>query len=93
MMGYRDKPGETVLRDPSQLKKEALPFMHYPSGHEEGWTDSLKNMMHNYYQAIVNQVPISGSVATFKEGYEIMVINDAIVRSARSGTWETVNWE
>jgi predicted dehydrogenase len=92
LMGYRDKPGETVMRDSKQLKKEALPFMHYPSGHEEGWTDSLKNMMHNYYQAIVNDEALSDSVATFKEGYQIMVINDAIVRSVQSGTWEKIDW-
>jgi predicted dehydrogenase len=89
-MGYRDKPGETVLRDPGQLKKEALPFMHYPGGHEEGWTDSLKNMMHHYYQAIVSGEPLSDSVATFREGYQVMRINDAILRSARSGAWEKV---
>ncbi|TXK82644.1 Gfo/Idh/MocA family protein [Paenibacillus sp. N3.4] len=91
VMGYRDKPSETVLRDPKQLKKEALPFMHYPSGHEEGWTDSLKNMMHHYYQAIVSGEPISDSVATFREGYQVMTINDAIIRSVKSGTWEKVN--
>lgn len=89
-MGYRDKPGETILRDPNLLKKKALPFLHYPSGHEEGWTDSLKNMMHNFYDAVVNNEVVSHSVATFKEGYQIMLINDAIVRSVKTGTWEKV---
>ncbi|TDF99463.1 Gfo/Idh/MocA family protein [Paenibacillus piri] len=91
LTGYRDKPGETVLRDPNQVKKEALPFLHYPSGHEEGWTDSLKNTMHHFYAAILNKEAPSNSVASFKEGYQIMVINDAVIRSVKSGTWEKVD--
>ncbi|MNI24567.1 Glucose-6-phosphate 3-dehydrogenase [compost metagenome] len=90
LKGYRDRPGETVLRDPNQVKREALPFLHYPSGHEEGWTDSLKNMMQHYYQAILKNETLFDSVATFRDGYEIMVINDAIIRSVRSGTWEKI---
>jgi predicted dehydrogenase len=89
-MGYRDKPGETVMRDPNLLKKAALPFLHYPGGHEEGWTDSLKNMMQQFYTAIRHNSPLSNSVATFKEGYRIMLINDAIVKSVNSGGWEKV---
>ncbi|WP_261305819.1 Gfo/Idh/MocA family protein [Paenibacillus andongensis] len=89
-MGYRDKPGETILRDPTLLKKKTLPYLHYPSGHEEGWTDSLKNMMQHYYEAVFNNAAPTDSVATFKEGYQITLINDAIIRSVKSGTWENV---
>jgi predicted dehydrogenase len=90
LVGYRDKPSETVLRDPSLVKKEALPFLHYPGGHEEGWTESLKNMMKNFYDAIHGEVTHSDSVASFAEGYQIMLIIDAIVKSTKTGKWETV---
>ncbi|GGG03012.1 Gfo/Idh/MocA family protein [Paenibacillus abyssi] len=90
LMGYRDKPSETVLRDPSLVKKEALPFLHYPGGHEEGWTESLKNMMQNFYNAVNGITSHSDSVASFKEGYQIMLIIDAIVKSAETGCWEKV---
>ncbi len=90
VVGYRDKPSETVLRDPSLLKKEALPFLHYPGGHEEGWTESLKNMMQNFYDAVRSKSLISDSVASFKEGYQIMLIIDAIVKSADTGSWVKV---
>jgi predicted dehydrogenase len=90
LLGYRDKPSETVLRDPSLVKKEALPFLHYPGGHEEGWTESLKNMMKNFYDAIYGKLTHSDSVASFAEGYQIMLIIDAIVKSAKTGNWERV---
>lgn len=89
-MGYRDKPGETVLRDPDLLKKEALPFVHYPGGHEEGWAESLKNMMQNFYEAVSTGSPLSDSVTSFEEGYQIMLIIDAIVKSAEEGRWVKV---
>jgi predicted dehydrogenase len=89
-MGYRDKPGEKVARDPNLLNSAALPFLHYPGGHEEGWPDSLKNMMMQFYEAIRNNTPLSNSVATFKEGYQVMLINDAIVESVKSGGWVKV---
>ncbi|MED4601407.1 Gfo/Idh/MocA family oxidoreductase [Paenibacillus validus] len=87
---YRDKPSETVLRDPGLVKKEVLPFLHYPGGHEEGWTESLKNMMQNFYDAVEGKMTHSDSVASFAEGYQIMLIIDAIVKSAKTGTWEKV---
>ncbi|WP_270170027.1 Gfo/Idh/MocA family protein [Paenibacillus sp. SYP-B4298] len=89
-MGYRDKPREKVARDPDLLKHEVQPYLHYPSGHEEGWPDSLKNMMRHVYSAVRNKRPLADSVATFRQGYEIMRINDAIVRSMERGGWESI---
>ncbi|MCD1260409.1 Gfo/Idh/MocA family oxidoreductase [Paenibacillus athensensis] len=90
-VGYRDQPSQTVLRDPSLLKKEALPFLHYPGGHEEGWTESLKNMMHHFYAGVMSEgKAISDSVASFKDGYQLMLIIDAMIRSAETGTWQSV---
>jgi predicted dehydrogenase len=65
--------------------------VHYPGGHAEGSADSLKNMMNHFYDAVLNQTELSDSVATFKEGYQIMLINDAIVRSVKTGSWEQVS--
>jgi predicted dehydrogenase len=90
VMGYRDKPSETVQRDPALLKKQALPFVHYPGGHEEGWTDSMKNTMLRFYETVKDRNKLSDSVASFKEGYHIMLIIDAVLKSASSGTWEKV---
>lgn len=89
-VGYRGKPNEWVLRDPALVKKEASAFLHYPGGHEEGWPESLKNMMENFYSAVRDGTSLSDSVASFKDGYQGMLLIDAIMRSTRSGTWEKV---
>lgn len=89
-IGYRDRAAETLSRDPSLLKPAAQPFVHYPGGHEEGWTDAMKNMMRHFYDAVGGSAPLPDSVATFEDGYRVMLLNEAIVRSARSGAWEKV---
>ncbi len=92
LLGYRDKARETYLRDPGLLKESAQQYVHYPGGHEEGWTDSLKNMMHNFYQAVMDGTPLPHSVASIRDGYQIMLINDAILKSAQTKTWQKVTW-
>lgn len=89
-MGYRDKPNETVLRDAGLLKPGARPFVHYPGGHEEGWPDSLKNMMIRFYDAVLNGTAAPDSVASFVDGLQVMRIIDAVVKSAQSGKWVKV---
>jgi predicted dehydrogenase len=46
-------------------------------------------MLH-FYESIRNKTPLSSSVASFKEGYQIMLINDAIVKSVTTGGWVKV---
>ncbi|ALS28724.1 dehydrogenase [Paenibacillus sp. 32O-W] len=89
-LGYRDKPRETVLREKGILKPAARSFAHYPGGHEEGWTDALKNMMYNFYAAVAGKAALSDSVASFKEGFQIALIIDAIEKSAKTGSWQKV---
>jgi predicted dehydrogenase len=91
-VGYRDKPREIIMRDSNLLKKAAQPFLHYPSGHEEGWTDGLKNSMKHFYEAVIGgKSTLSKSITTFSEGYQIMILIDAIVKSAESGSWQKVD--
>jgi predicted dehydrogenase len=90
-VGYRGRPNELVLRDPALMKQDALPFVHYPGGHEEGWVDSMKNQMKHFYGQIVNGgSAASDSVGSFKDGYQVMLLIDAVVKSAETGTWVEV---
>jgi predicted dehydrogenase len=90
-VGYRDRPNEIVLRDPALVNQDALPFVHYPGGHEEGWVDSQKNMMKHFYEAISNKNSrFSDSVASLEEGYQIMLTIDAVIQSAETGRWVKV---
>lgn len=92
LLGHRDKARETYLRDPSQMKQQALDYVHYPGGHEEGWTDSLKNMMFNFYDAVLHEKKLTHSVASIQDGYQTMLIIDAILKSVQTKTWEKVDW-
>ncbi len=38
-VGFREKPNELVIKDPSLLKEAARPYAHYPGGHPEGYPD------------------------------------------------------
>ncbi|MCY9698170.1 Gfo/Idh/MocA family protein [Paenibacillus alginolyticus] len=90
-VGHRGRPDEVVRRDPELVKPAALPFVHYPGGHEEGWVDSVKNMMKHFYEAVQQgSHTCSDSVASFEEGYRIMLIIDAIVQSVETGSWVKV---
>ncbi|GGG01228.1 Gfo/Idh/MocA family protein [Paenibacillus abyssi] len=89
-VGFRDKPAETVRRDPGCVKAAALPYLHYPGGHEEGWPESLKNMMLHFYDQVLGMDNRSQSVASFEEGHNIMLIEEAIVKSAETGSWQKI---
>lgn len=87
-MGHREKPNEVIFKDPI-LMADAIEYMHYPPGHIEGLPDAFKNNFHQIYQKSLNPNLKTG-FSTFKEGYQIMLINDAIKKSSISNTWEKV---
>lgn len=89
-VGYRDKPSEIIVRDPALVKQEVQPYIHYPGGHEEGWPDSLKNMMCSFYAAILGDEQGLHAVASFQEGYQLMLLIDAIIESGKAGKWVQV---
>ncbi|MGG3467295.1 hypothetical protein ABES02_07225 [Neobacillus pocheonensis] len=45
----RDWANEILLEDPSLFIVEARSAIYHPGGHNEGWPDALKNMMHVIY--------------------------------------------
>lgn len=87
-MGHREKPNEVIFKDPI-LMKDAKDYMHFPPGHIEGLPDAFKNNFQQIYQKSLNP-DLKTGFSTFKEGYQIMLINDAIKRSVNSKTWEKV---
>lgn len=90
-IGRRDRANETLMRDPSLVGREVASFVHYPGGHEEGWADALKNMMLNFYRAVADGADAPpDSVASLEEGYRVMLVLDAVVRSAKEGRWVKV---
>ncbi|RJP72754.1 MAG: gfo/Idh/MocA family oxidoreductase [Candidatus Abyssobacteria bacterium SURF_17] len=92
--GFRDRPNETMVKEPAILKREARQYAHYPGGHGEAWADGVKNFMCDVYRYI-SQGKKPGRdpapFATFEDGYRSSVLLDKILTSSRQRRWVKVN--
>ena len=92
-LGYRDRPNELLVKDPSLLHPLAKPYAHYPGGHPEGYPDGPKNFFRNFYQWVSEgKVPQKGEAdfATFEDGHCEILICEAILKSAKQKKWVKV---
>jgi predicted dehydrogenase len=90
-IGYRDKPNETLIRDPALLHPTVRPFAHYPGGHNEGFPDTFKQLfraVYDYIDAGDWQAP--RLFPTFHDGHREVVLCEAILKSHRERRWITV---
>ena len=91
-LGYRDRPNGTVSDDPGLLLPAAAAHVHYPGGHIEGWPDAFKNILACFYADVKAGKAPAGEAgyATFREGAQIMLIVDAMLKSHREQRWVKV---
>ena len=90
-MGYREKPNEVMLRDPSLLSEQAAAFANYPGGHNEGFPDTFKQHWTEIYRHIrAGRKPEAPLYATFDDGHRELLLCDAIAESNRLGQWVDV---
>ena len=71
-------------------------YAGYPGGLLEGYGDSWKNIFIDIYQYLKDDGPQKGSqpsFPTFKEGYKIQIIIDAILESIDRNQWVDIDWE
>lgn len=57
----------------------------WPQGHIIGWEHTFIHEFHHFFDAIVNNKPVTPYGADFVDGYKNAVICDAILNSAASG--------
>ena len=90
-VGRRDAPNEILLRNPALMNRAGAAAAFLPGGHAEGFADTFKAAFAAVYADGAAGGP-SGSpaYATFDDGHDEMLVNDAIAASARSGTWTEV---
>jgi predicted dehydrogenase len=90
-IGHRSEPNQLLLRDPSLSSPASAAVSRLPAGHSEGFEDAFKALYSAVYADVAAGSPSAHPpYATFADGhYEALVI-DAVGRSARSGSWETV---
>ncbi|GAB4576315.1 MAG: Gfo/Idh/MocA family oxidoreductase [Anaerolineae bacterium] len=90
-IGHRKEPNQQVVKDPSLMQAEARPVAGYPGGHAEGYPDTFKQLFKAVYGYIAQgDYSAPTSFATFEDGHHEMVLCDAILQSAQTGQWVTV---
>jgi len=82
---------EIVVRDPAHLAPAAAPYAVLPPGHPQGYQDCFDAFVADTYRAIRAGDPgaVDG-LPSFADGARAADITDAVLRSARSRTWEEV---
>lgn len=89
-VGYREKPNEVVIKDPSLLKEEARPYAGYPGGHPEGYPDGPKSLFRNVYLKVAGEA--APPHPTFEDGHREVAICEAVLASHRSKQWTKVSY-
>jgi predicted dehydrogenase len=89
-IGHRDRPNESLIRDPALLGADARRHADYPGGHNEGFPDTFKQCFRAFYGAIAAGDFDAASFPTFADGHREIVLCDAILRSAREQRWITL---
>jgi predicted dehydrogenase len=80
-IGYRDAPNRIQLRSAGD----------YPAGHAQGYPDAFKALFAAVYADIEAGKPAERpDYPTFDDGFEQIIVGDAIAESARLGTWAPV---
>jgi predicted dehydrogenase len=91
-VGSRKRPNAVLTKDPSFMGATALPYVHLPGGHQQGWPDALANVFRDVYGSIARGAttgdPKPPALATFDDGYRAACIVEAILESHAAGsTW------
>lgn len=90
-IGHRDKPNESLIRDPALLGDRARRFANYPGGHNEGFPDTFKQCFRAFYDYIkVGDFSAPATFPTFADGHREIVLCEAILQSHRQGQWVSV---
>jgi predicted dehydrogenase len=86
----RRTSSEVVVRDPAQLDPSAVPYAVLPPGHPQGYQDCFDAFVADTYRTIRSGGDAVDGLPTFADGARAADITDAVLRSARTGTWEDV---
>jgi predicted dehydrogenase len=90
-LGHRDRPNETLTRDPALLEPDVAKRTGLPAGHAEGFADTFKELYRAVYTAIAaGTMPDEPDFPTFADGHRANVLGDAVAASARDQRWVEV---
>jgi predicted dehydrogenase len=91
-LGHRDRPNEILLRNPALMGAAGRAAAALPGGHVEGFGDTFGALFRAIYADVLAGGPRADPrYATFAQGHDEMLVNDAIARSAAEGRWIDVD--
>jgi predicted dehydrogenase len=87
-IGHRDRPNESLVRDPALVGPLARGYSNYPGGHNEGFPDAFKQCFRSFYNYIAaDDYRAEPLFPTFAQGHREVVLCDAILKSHRQQRW------
>jgi predicted dehydrogenase len=87
-LGHRERPNETLLRDPGLLAPEARATTTLPGGHAEGFGETFRELYRRVYRAVESGgPPAEPDYPTFVDGHWENVLGEAIALSSRERRW------
>ena len=90
-VGHRDKPNETLLRDPALIGDRANRHADYPGGHNQGFPDTFKQLFRDFYGYVAaGDFTAERSFPTFADGHREVLLCEAILKSHRGQKWVEV---
>lgn len=90
-IGYRDKPNEILIKDPSLLSDGARRYADQPGGHAEGFPDTFKQLYKAVYGYLAEgDFSKPKPYPTFEDGHYEVVLCEAILSSHRERRWVDV---
>ncbi|HAB53031.1 MAG: dehydrogenase [Ignavibacteria bacterium RIFOXYB2_FULL_35_12] len=92
-IGYREKPNEILIKDPSLLNEDARKYAGYPGGHPEGYPDGPKNLFTSVYNFIregKDSNKDKPDFPTFEDGHLENKIVEAILKSNYQQKWISI---
>ncbi len=87
-LGHRDKANEILGKNPAFASDLSRPYMSYPGGHKEGFSDTFKQIFKSFYDKILHGEDAEGiHYPTFAEGHHEIEICEAILESHKNEKW------
>ncbi|MEZ6131745.1 MAG: Gfo/Idh/MocA family oxidoreductase [Planctomycetaceae bacterium] len=91
-VGHRDKPNQSLLRDPALLGERARQHADYPGGHNQGFADTFKQLFRDFYGYLAaGNLTAEPTLPTFADGHREILLCEAILKSHREQRWINVN--
>lgn len=85
-IGRRDGPNQLMMKDPALFHEQARRFADLPGGHSEGYDDSFKQTVRQFYRNVEDPAA-PADYPTFRDGVRQLRILNAVLESSRERAW------